>query len=360
MINSETSVRLNLLKFPLIVGVVFIHTYSTSVGFNNGITSVGLSSDSFISSLIRNLISQEIARVAVPIFFLISSYLFFISFDGTRANYLKKINTRFHTLLTPFLFWNIATLLIIALGQYLPFTHAYFSGKNPFIVNFDYLDFPRYIFGVGVNPISYQFWFIRDLMLLCLLSPVILILNKRISLIWNCFLIYCWFFDLWLMYSPNIDAVLFFSLGCFIAVYKKNIFTVDRYGKYFVLVYLMIILLDGLSYGELIGLHKVGILIGIVSSLYLTKFLVYSNFKSLLLSLGNTSFFVFAAHEPLLSIVRKVVYKVLEPKSDFLTLVLYILIPIVVILLLVLLYSFLKSVFPKFLRIITGGRTSVS
>jgi len=360
MINSETSLRLHLLRFPLIVGVVFIHMYSTSVSFNSGATSIGLNNDSFISLFIRNLISQEIAGVAVPIFFLISSYLFFNSFDGSRANYLKKIKTRFHTLLIPFLFWNIATLLIIALGQHLPFTHTYFSGKNPFIADFDYFDYPRYVFGVGVNPISYQFWFIRDLMLVCLLSPIILILNKKMPLILNSFLLYCWFFNQWFIFSPNIYAVLFFSLGCFIAINKKNLFIGDAYGKYLVPVYLVITLLNSLSYVELIGLHKLGILFGIVSTLYLTKFFIYSNIKLLLLSLGNTSFFVFAAHEPLLSMVRKITYKLLEPESAFLTLELYFLIPIIAILMLILLYFFLKSSFPQFLKIITGDRTSTS
>ena len=213
MMSSETSLRLNLIRFPLIVGVIFIHTHSTTVGFNSGSAIIGLTNDGFISLFIRNLISQEIARIAVPIFFLISSYLFFISFDGTYANYLKKIKARLHILLIPFLFWNIATLLVIALGQYLPSTQAYFSGKNPFIASFRGIDYLRYIFGIGVNPISYPFWFIRDLMLLCLISPIIWILTKKVPYIWIGILLCCWLTNNWFLFSPNIDAVLFFSIG---------------------------------------------------------------------------------------------------------------------------------------------------
>ena len=40
MISSESSLRLNLLRFPLIVGVVFIHASATKVGFSGG--EVGL------------------------------------------------------------------------------------------------------------------------------------------------------------------------------------------------------------------------------------------------------------------------------------------------------------------------------
>ncbi len=357
MINAETSLRLNLIRFPLIIGVVFIHTYSTAIGLNGGVTSIGLNNSSFASLLIRNLISQEIARVAVPIFFLMSSYLFFINFNGSFTEYIKKINVRLHTLLIPFIFWNIATLLIIALGQYLSFTQTYFSGKNPLIAHFDYIDYPRYIFGWGTNPISYPFWFIRDLILLCLFSPIIFILNKKIPIIWNGILLYCWFSYQWLLFSPCIDSLLFFSTGCYFALARKSLFAFDRYGAYIIFIYLSMILIDSLFYGQLIGLQKVGILFGIISALYLTKFAMYSNAKSLLLSLSTASFFVFAAHEPLLSMVRKIAYKVLEPKSDFLILALYFLVPIVVIVFLVMLYFRLKTFFPKFLQIITGGRT---
>lgn len=358
MINSESSLRLDLIRFPLIVGVIFIHTYSIAVGFNGGTTSIGLNNNGFISFFIRNLISQEIALIAVPIFFLISSYLFFISFDGSSASYFKKIKTRLHTLLIPFLFWNIATLFVIALGQYLPLTQAYFSGKNPFIANFDYFDYPRYIFGFGVNPISYPFWFIRDLMLLCLMSPVILIFNKKIPFIWNGFLFYFWMINQWFIFSPSINAMLFFSLGSYIAVSKKNLFAVDHYAKYILPAYLIIILVDSLYYGELLGLKKIGILFGIISALYLTKFLIHSKIKTLLLSLSHASFFIFAAHEPLLSMIRKIAYKALDPKSDLLTLTLYFLIPIMLIVFLVWLYFQLKSIFPKFLQVITGGRAT--
>lgn len=356
MVNPETSLRLNLLRFPLIVGIVFIHSYASTVGFEGSNVNLGLNDSSIFSLLVRNLISQEIARVAVPIFFLISAYLFFIGLNWSTVNFLKKISSRFDTLLIPFLFWNIATLLVIALGQSVSFTQPYFSGKNPFIANFNWIDYPRYIFGVGVNPISYPFWFIRDLMLLCLLSPIILFFNKKIPLMWNITLLYCWLLSPMLIYSPRIDAILFFSLGCFVAINNKNLFCFDAYGKFFVTTYLIIIITDVLFYGQFAGLQKAGILLGIMSALYITKFLANLKIKLILLRLSKTSFFVFAAHEPLLSFVRKITYKAFDPKSDLLILLLYFLIPIIVILILVVAYYLLKQSLPTFLYRITGKR----
>ncbi len=132
MLNAQSSLRLNLLRFPLIVGVVFVHAYETTVGFSGGSVSIGLNQNNVISEFIRNLISQEIARIAVPIFFLMSGYLFFAGFVWSKENYLDKVKSRIKTLLIPFLFWNIATLLLIALGQSLIVTQRTFFWEKPF------------------------------------------------------------------------------------------------------------------------------------------------------------------------------------------------------------------------------------
>ena len=79
-LNSESSVRLSLLRFPLIVGVVFIHAYETMVGFSGG--TVGVSQNNFVTEFIRNLISQGFARIAVPMFFLLSGYFFLADLLG--------------------------------------------------------------------------------------------------------------------------------------------------------------------------------------------------------------------------------------------------------------------------------------
>ena len=43
-----------------------------------------------INTLIQNFIGQGIVRIAVPIFFLISGYLFFYKFKPSKEAYLKK------------------------------------------------------------------------------------------------------------------------------------------------------------------------------------------------------------------------------------------------------------------------------
>lgn len=358
MLNSYITNRLILLRFPLIVGVVFLHNYNTSVGFSYGYTAIGLTHNNWFSEFLRNLISQEIARIAVPLFFLMSGYLFFNGFVWSISLYLKKLKSRVHTLLIPFLFWNIATLLIILLGQSISVTAHYFSGKNPTIINFSGTDYLTHIFGFGFNPISYQFWFIRDLIILVLISPFIFYMLKKIPSFFIYLLFLAWFSGFWLpLDMPSSEATLFFSIGSYLAINNRSCFIFDGYAKIFFIVYVSIITVDAAFHDTFIYLNKVGILLGIVSALCFTQYLCSAlKIKKALLSLSNASFFVYAAHEPLLSLMRKLTYLYIKPNSDFLVLLLYFTTPIVLITVLVLMYQKLTLTFPAFIKIISGGR----
>ena len=55
-----------------------------------------------INSFIQNIISYGICTIAVPMFFLISGYLFFYKFDPTLQGLINKYKKRFKSLVIPF------------------------------------------------------------------------------------------------------------------------------------------------------------------------------------------------------------------------------------------------------------------
>ena len=78
--NTYLSYKLKVLSLIAIIFVVFIHANinipdSTNFLYEN-------------SAFLQYFISQGITRTAVPMFFIISGYLYFISFDGTLNTYL--------------------------------------------------------------------------------------------------------------------------------------------------------------------------------------------------------------------------------------------------------------------------------
>ncbi len=356
-IDKISSERLGMLRFPLIIGVVFIHAYSTEVGLSNGV--VGVANTGYWIDFCRNLISQGMARVAVPLFFLMSGYFFFLGFTLSVENYKTKMKSRLKTLLIPFLFWNILTLCLIALAQYLPATQTFFSGKNDPISTFGIFEYFNAVFGIDRSPISYQFWFIRDLMVMVLVAPVIYLFLSKASKIVLFALFSLWFLDVWPINIPSADAFLFFYAGAYFAYSNTNLFALDRFGPFVLFLYLIILLIDTSTKGYVFNdyIHKVGILLGLNASLYVTSTVVKTDYlKKVLLWASGCSFFVFAVHEPLLTVMRKVSYKVFQPSNDLSVLLLYFIVPIFVIIGSMFAYIVIKSIAPKFLSVISGGR----
>lgn len=356
-IDKDSSERLSILRFPLIVGVVFIHAYGTNVGLSSGV--VGVETQNYLSDFIRNLISQGIARTAVPLFFLLSGYFLFLGFSWSIENYKKKLDSRLKTLLVPFIFWNVATLLLLALAQSIPVLQVYFSGKNALISTFGIYEYVNAIIGLDRSPISYQFWFIRDLMLMVLIAPVIHLMLKRVPEMFLVGILLLWFFNYWLIYIPSVAAVAFFYAGAYFAYSNISLFVFDRFGNVILSSYLVVLLIDTFSKEYIFNnyIHNIGVLLGVASALYISKVIVrIKSIKNALIWAGGCSFFVFAVHEPLLTVLKKVIYKIVSPSSQEVVLFLYIAIPIIVIALSILLYLTMKKITPKILSTISGGR----
>ncbi len=117
------------LRFPLILGVVFIHNSAIRPLAANA-EHVGVYAFS-IATLAFNLISDGIARAAVPLFFLMSSYLLCEKRISLDHEYFRELKKRLRTLLVPFLIWNIATFLGFAIAENLSMTKKYISGGRP-------------------------------------------------------------------------------------------------------------------------------------------------------------------------------------------------------------------------------------
>ena len=105
MTNDELqSKTIAFLRFPLIVGAVLIHCYYKELPI--GGVKVPVMDEYPIYKLIADLFSQVLARTAVPLFFLISGYLFFYKSSFSWPMYGSKLRKRAQTLLLPYLFWN--------------------------------------------------------------------------------------------------------------------------------------------------------------------------------------------------------------------------------------------------------------
>jgi len=357
MLKDEVSSRIEILRFPLIVGVVFIHTFSSTAGLAHG--RVGAGNSATWQEFVPFFISNGLARIAVPLFFMISGYLFFQG-EWSREKYMSKLKRRVHTLLIPYLFWNVATLAFFAVAQSIPQTSIYFSNIVwPPIRAFALFDYVNALFGITViYPIAFQFWFIRSLMVLVICAPVIhyFLARKWLELPFTIVMFGLWFF----VNKPGPSVVLlaafFFCFGAYLAGEGKNVTCLDKYGLWISSLFCGALILRTVFQDSRIPFDKLVVVAGVPSIWWLMGQVSRApKLKSLLLSPSGASFFVFAAHEPLLTVSRKIIFRFLAPTSGAAILAVYFLVPTCIIAFLVVLHGALQKIMPSLLEVITGS-----
>jgi surface polysaccharide O-acyltransferase-like enzyme len=354
MVNADIRNRIDALRFPLIVGVVFIHNSTTTVSMANG--SIGTQHTGAATDFVINLISQGIARLAVPLFFAISGYLFFQGEWSTRL-YVDKLRRRSRTLLLPFVLWNAGTLMLYALVQSLPQTRAYVSYSVwPPIRSLSLFGYLNALIGITGFPILPPFWFLRDLMVLVVVAPLFhFLLVRRVGLGLLVVLGVLWGLEYWPLLWPTSEATLFFCIGSAIAIHSTDLAALDRFAVPLAWLTLVSLLIDAWFAGQLLFVHKAMILFGVCTSWWLAGVAVRRpQVRSTLLVLSGYSFFVFAAHQPILLVLRKIAFKLASPLTDARILLLYFLIPIVLIAFLVMIYRLFSRFFPSLAGLLTG------
>lgn len=178
--TKEISAAINQMRFPLIVMVVIMHgmgfSYyikdNTDVMFLSGYNNFDLYF--FVKRCLYNF-----STIAVPVFFIISGYLFFQG-HFNKESYIKKIKKRFWTLFIPYFIWNTLLFLITTFkGDIHPsFIDAYWSNCKPYYEGINYLGY-KYV--PAADPINFPLWYVRDLMCLCLSSPIIYMLIRYLG-----------------------------------------------------------------------------------------------------------------------------------------------------------------------------------
>lgn len=149
---------LPIINFLLSLLIVFHHGFTRQVDFlgTNNVSAYGLTTA--IERFMYNL-----SECAVPIFFFLSAFLFYRTFDGTKEKYLQKMQRRIKSLLIPYLIFNTIGYVKALV----------FSGRSGGVADF---------FLSLLYSDTMPLWFIRELIMLSLLAPVIYKIKRSLSL----------------------------------------------------------------------------------------------------------------------------------------------------------------------------------
>lgn len=358
--NSIKSNIIEWLRFFCIVEVVLIHSKFSPLVGNDVITR-----QYAIYDTIRIMVSEGICRVAVPIFFLISGYLFFIHLEEWRKEvWITKMKKRVKTLLLPYILWNLISMLYSFIMIYPK--QILTGGGNSSIDIITWLNniggFRAFWDADGGMPNNSPLWFLRDLIVVVLFTPVVYYYLKKTRLFGLILLYLTYFFKVWVDWSGfSVEGFFFFSLGAYFSIYRIDFTSLfKRYWIIALSISVPLLLIMTCTYGINSSIYRYSCRLFTLSGTICTFGIVALLFQNKLIKvhgfLSNSSFFIYAAHGPIvLPMVIFALWKVL-PSSEIGLVILYFLTPILTISILLICYYYLSRWMPKTMAILTGGR----
>lgn len=182
-LQNFTRREISTTKFILILFVVLIHcSFQTEWSINV-----------LCSETIEFL--NYIYRISVPCFFIISGYLYFHNIDRlSLRKYINKSKRRIRTLIIPYLLWNSVFLGYLLLKSLLVANShdTIFPYGNNHFYNILFILKGFWAFE-GEYPYAFAFWFVRNLIIFCALSPLayFIIKHKFVFFSFMLFIIVC-------------------------------------------------------------------------------------------------------------------------------------------------------------------------
>lgn len=343
---------IDIIRFPLSLLVILAHCgifYHGPKTFNT----------SFYDIVVISL-SLGVCYITVPAFFFISGYLFFYNQDKWKWSvWMSKIKRRIKTLVIPYFIWNLFAFLAISVLAMCFNDDSRVSIGDIFWKKNGILMF--WSTGNGQGPINFPLWFIRDLFIVCLMTPLLWIfLKNRIATI-------CLFLILLVLYflSPesfsrlSMTSVLFFSFGALFSVRGVENLSISKNQIKFVFsIALIVLILMIISFGTskyllfrkvfgIFGLLPIFLLIGKLPHKISKKFKEFS----------EACLFIYAIHTVLIrDVVFIIVSRLLCPTNDVMAVIGYFISFILVSLLSITAFYMLKKASPTFLYHLTGRR----
>lgn len=354
--SHRISIILASLRFPLICLVIFIHIIPDHI-----YPVLSKTGEFSLYYFVSELFSHVLGGVAVPTFYLISGYFSFSKGKDwlNPTCYTVEIQKKIRSLLFPYLFWNILFILVVFLRDTIV--------TKSFAPLLSY-SLEQLFNDLWIGPINYPLWFLRDLIVINLLLPLLLLLLKHLKfwfVLGLSFLYICGFDTHF--HGLSLTTLLYFSTGACLAFFKVDFLDIiQRFKVLFLSLFsLGIVLLPMINQSSYyFELHRCFIPIGVSVFILVAKY-TYDNknkISSHLVSWSSMVFFIYATHALLIInwvkgfLLRLGFHNLTDINLPLNALVTYTSVGILTLTVCILGYLLGQRIAPKFLLIITGGR----
>ena len=359
--TEALSRTVSFLRLPLIVLVVMIH-------MNPGVPDIkDLVNFPAANFIYDSLFKRGIASVAVPAFFFISGFFYFYGKTWGVPAWVKNTRSRVRSLAVPFFLWSVPVVAYVILVYKLGLTRSTIVAENSTSIT----AWAKSIFGLNYGegstmafPLLGPFWFVRDLFVVSLLSPLwhLLLKNGKLGLVALFALGALWF--CWQgKQIPGLSttAIFFFCAGAYFSIHKRNF--AEDFSKIAVpaiIVYTLLLTADVLTKTVPANwfIHRAQICIAIVAITAWAYRGICAGKLRANAFLAEASFFVFAAHNA--GFFKSPYSKLLDyfyvPASNAELIVMFFLKTAFEVCACLAAFWLLKKIAPRLLSLLIGGR----
>jgi len=373
------SQSIDLLRFPLALFVTAVHIFVVPPYLD--MTGSSFAGTYPAAEYILRFVGAFISDQSVPIYYFIAGFVFFLGLDFSPASYPGKLKRRCHSLLIPYILWNTVAILYM-LKMYLPgirdisqsagtidldlslsaFINCYWDNSHGFIP----YDNPM---PNGMYPIDAPLWFVRDLIIMVLISPAIHAIYK-LPVKAACTILSV-VTIIQMLRMPGLghtalllEAFTFFSWGGFLSYHKKDMmeeFKRFRRTSFILYPILAVIIFIFKPYAPqaMAYVKSINVVVGLFFFYNVAATIVTNRegcsykFCSFL---SPASFFIYCSHYIIIDPIGKRLFGLINPTTDTAMVSYLFLLYFTVIGVLLAAYSMMRHFTPRFLKLFTGGR----
>ena len=366
---EAVSRTIGLARITLIIGLVFLHYQSfpnSQVSPFDGMDPQRHQVATFVNSFVLFFFCS-----AVPLLSMISGWLFFAWEPGLALPALRtRIARRVESLYMPLVLWNGVFLLVLWAVFVAAPGHPLLTQLNISFADASLLDYLNAVFAVTGHPVGFQFWFLRDLFVAVLASPLLWLLLRYAPYVGMLALGAAWMIghELWVFFRA--DVVLFFYLGGFMRMYKVPLELGRKTVAVALLLYIALVALRAgaplvldLEQGRpvlLTAATRAMRLLGVVACWGLLLQLSATRLGVRIARLGGLAFFVYALHFPLIAQIKLMLWPLLPAQSDGWMLAHYAITVAVTALMTISAALVLNQVAPRLFSVLNGGRSGLA
>jgi len=324
--SAQLSRTINVARITLIIGLVFLHYHAfpnSRVSPFQGMDPHRYPLATFVNSFVLFFFFS-----AVPLLSMVSGWLFF-SFSVEEANTAlrTRISGRLRSLYLPMVFWNALVLLVVGVLFLLAPTHPLLQAINIPFAQASGMDYLNALFAVTGHPVAFQFWFVRDLFVTVLISPLLWWMLRRAPYLGLALLALAWMagHDLWIFFRT--DVVFFFALGGFIRLHRVPLEICRKVAITLLVLYLALVALragvplwleldDAQRPPLLSAATRAMRLLGVLACWGMLLQLAATPAGARIARFSGLAFFVYALHFPLIEQVKLVLWSQVPAHTD--------------------------------------------